>query len=75
MVYNEKSQSTAKCLQTNYSNVADGAYAEPDEQNTEWMGNHGIIDADAIDVVQKRCYGNKIYLCTNLKHLWMQKCQ
>ena len=52
VVYNEKSQSTAKRLQTNYSNVADGAYAEPEEQNIEWMGDHCIIDADAIDVVQ-----------------------
>ena len=52
MVYNEKSQSTAKLLQTNYSNVAHGAYAEPEEQNTECMGDHGIIDADSIDVVQ-----------------------
>ena len=52
VVYNEKSQSTAKRLQTNYSSVADSAYTEPEEQNTEWMGDHGIIDADAIDVVQ-----------------------
>ena len=47
VVYNEKSQSTAKRLQTNYSNVADGAYAEPEEQNTELMGDHSIVDADA----------------------------
>ena len=52
VVYNEKSQSTAKRLQTNYSNVADGAYAEPEEQNTELMGDRGIIDADAFDGVQ-----------------------
>ena len=31
VVYNEKSQSTATRLQTNYSNVADGAYAEHEE--------------------------------------------
>ena len=52
VLYNEKSQSTAKRLQTNYYNVADSAYSEPEEQNTEWMGDHSIIDADAIDVVQ-----------------------
>ena len=52
VVYNEKSQSKSKCLQTHYSNVSDGAYAEPEKQNTEWMGDHGIIDADAIDAVQ-----------------------
>jgi hypothetical protein len=52
VVHNEKSQNTAKCLQTNCFSVADGACAEPEEQNTEWMGDHRIIDADAIDVVQ-----------------------
>ena len=52
VVYNEKSKSRAKHLQTNYSNVEDGAFTEPEEQNIEWMGDHRIIDADAIDVVQ-----------------------
>ena len=53
VVYNEKSQSIAKRLQTNYSNAADGAYAEPDEKNTELMSDRGIIDAYALMVYKR----------------------
>ena len=39
-------------MQTNYSNVADGAYyGEPEEQNAELTEEQCIIDADAIDDV------------------------
>ena len=51
VVVNEISQSPSKRFQTNYSNDADGAYAEPLEQNTELTEDHGIIDADAFDDV------------------------
>ena len=51
MVYYEKSQSTAKRLQKNYSNVAYGAHAEPEEQNTELMGDCVISEADDFDGV------------------------
>jgi hypothetical protein len=48
---NEKSQSTSKLFQTNYSNDADGEYEEPLEQKIQLTEDRTIIDADAFDDV------------------------
>ena len=41
----------SKQFAENYSNVADDAYAEPEDQNTELVGDRGTIDVDAFDGV------------------------
>jgi hypothetical protein len=46
---NEKSQTRSKLFETNYSNDADGEYAEPIKQKTLLTEDPIIIDADAVD--------------------------